>query len=402
MVLSDNTYPPDIRVKKEAKVLVKDGNKVFLLVKKGKGQFKEEVVEGVHVYRFDRSFLESIVLKSALIGNLLYFFIYRYFILFDIMSLSKKHKVDVLHVHDLPYALATCIAGKLLHKPVVFDRHENYVSMFVATLDRKKLVRGMIFGLLISKMLDFEERICLRLASKIIVVVEEMRKRIMIRDFPPNKVVVVSNTADVDQLKELEGCFVKGERLQRKFVLSYVGGFSRHRGLDTLVMALPHIIKKNSSVHLLLVGDGVMKPILEEMVEKLGVKDYVTFTGWVDFSEAMWYVQMSEIGVIPYHSTPQTNNSMPHKIFQYMYFRKPVVVSDVRSLKRIVEEAECGIVFSAGDHKQLAERVLEAMKDENRLMEMGENGRSAVMRKYNWSIDGAKLIKLYRDLRRYP
>jgi len=208
MVLSDNTYPPDIRVKKEAKVLLKDGNKVFLLVKKGKGQFKEEVVEGVHVYRFDRSFLESIVLKSALIGNLLYFFIYRYLILFDIMSLSKKHKVDVLHVHDLPYALATCIAGKLLHKPVVFDRHENYVSMFVATLDRKKLVRGMIFGVLISKMLDFEERICLRLASKIIVVVEEMRKRIMIRGVPPNKVVVVSNTADVDQF---QGARARGE-----------------------------------------------------------------------------------------------------------------------------------------------------------------------------------------------
>jgi len=74
MILSDNTFPPDIRVKKEAGALIGDGHKVSLIAVRGKGQSKSELVEDVSVFRYSCSFL-------------LYLLIYRYLIFFHIFEL---------------------------------------------------------------------------------------------------------------------------------------------------------------------------------------------------------------------------------------------------------------------------------------------------------------------------
>ena len=71
MILSDNIFPPDIRVKKETKALINAGHKIFLIARRGDNQIKKETVDGVHVYRIDYPFR-----TIPLIGGSLYFFIY--------------------------------------------------------------------------------------------------------------------------------------------------------------------------------------------------------------------------------------------------------------------------------------------------------------------------------------
>ena len=150
---------------------------------------------------------------------------------------------------------------------------------------------------------------------------------------------------------------------------------------------------------MLLVGDGqVTTSELVEMSKRLGIEKHVTFTGWVSFDRAMKYVQESDIGVIPHRSVPHTNNTVPHKLFQYMFYGKPLIVSDVKPLKRIVTETGCGLVFRAGDHEELAERLLEAINDVSKQKEMGEKGRRAVENKYNWDTEQKKLLLIYEIL----
>lgn len=385
MVLSDNTFPPDIRVKKETKALIEAGHEIFLIARRGSNQTKREIVNGVHVYR-----INSPHHNIPLIGS----FFYRYCMFFHIITtfISKKRNLDVLHVHDLPFALATCLAGKIIGKPVVFDMHEDYVEMlFWGTKEKKGLKK--IKGSLKSKILEIEEKMCLSLSTKIIVVVEEEIKRLVEMGVPLEKIEVISNTADLDDLSNIN---VSGSHVEfgNKFVISYIGGFSKHRGLDTLVKAMPLILNKMSNAHLLLVGEGPIEGHLLKLCKGLNIEENVTFTGWVPFEAAMGYIKISDMCAIPYHKTRQTNKSFPHKLSQYMYFGKPIIVSDVESLKRIIEEARCGIVFEASNPNDLAEKIIEAT-EQGGLEQMGINGKTAAEKKYNWSETSGKIVKLY-------
>ena len=389
MVLSDNTFPPDIRVKKETIALINAGHKIILIARRGANQVKEETIGGVHVFRINYP-LRTI----PLLGGFLYFFIYRYLLLFRIILLSREYKIDVLHVHDLPYALTTCLAGKIMLKPVVFDMHEDYVGMIAGSMKRIKGPKRYIM-VLISKILETEERICIALSTKILVVVEEEIERLCVTGVSFEKIEVIPNTVNLEELNYTDVGSHIG--FKNKFVISYTGGFSKHRGLDTLVKATPLILDEISNAHLLLVGDGVMEEPLLKLCKDLHIEKNVTFTGWVPFEEAMSYIKISDLCAIPYHKTRQTNKSFPHKLSQYMCFGKPILVSDVKSLKRIVEETRCGIVFESGNSVDLAEKIINAKK-QGILNQLGMNGRIAAEKRYNWVNTSKKLVKLYGDL----
>jgi len=124
----------------------------------------------------------------------------------------------------------------------------------------------------------------------------------------------------------------------------------------------------------------------------------MTSVGWVSFDKAMSYLNASDIFVIPYLSSRHTEKALPHKLFQCMYFGKPLVVSDVHSMMRVVvNECNCGIAFKAGDNKDLAHKVSETMK-KNILGMFGFNAKLAVFKKYNWNREANKLLGIYKNL----
>jgi len=382
MVLLDKSFPPDIRVEKEASSLLEGNYNVFLLTRREKKQAKFETLNGIRIVRLNWPLniqRRLVTIMSLPILSL------------RIVSLISKHNIRILHVHDLSYALLTAILGKIWHRKVIFDMHENYTGM-IEPLGRNPS------GLLLMFYTRFTEIISCKFSAKIITATPEIAERIISLGISATKIVVLSNVPDISLLNELTKDSNKKRQLEGTFVISYVGGFSSHRGLDTLVNAMPLVMKKNPSTHLFLVGDGKMKPILQRMVDRLKLNGYVTFTGWVPFDEAMEYVQLSDLGIIPYHSTAQTHSALPHKIFQYMFFKKPVLVSNVKLLKKMVETTKCGLVFPAGDHNQLAQRILEVAKNRRNLARLGENGYKAVVTEYNWDREKTKLMKMYDEI----
>jgi len=382
MILLEKKFPPDIRVEKEAKTLINTNYEIHLIARRNKNQIKKEILKGIYVNRF-------------FCPQPLILIICRYLILFQLVRLSRKYHIDVLHVHDLPSALATCLTGKIIHKPVILDLHEDYTAMINYKLKRQKGIKKIILTIF-SKLLEIEERIVLALSTKIIVVVEEEIGRLTKMGVPLEKIEVISNTADFDKLNAVNISYLSTE-FKNKFVISYIGGFSLHRGLDTLIKAMPLILKKIHNAHLLLVGEGAIRNKLELLCRFLKIDKYVSFTGWVSFNKAMNYIKISDICTIPYNKTRQTNKSFPHKMSQYMYYKKPILVSDVTSLKRIIKEENCGIVFKAGDTNDLADKIIK-IKNFKILEKLGSNGRMAAEKKYNWSLTSKKLIKLYNNI----
>lgn len=393
MILFDHPFPPDIRVEKEASTLKKK-YKVFLLVLRRKDEEYFETYKGIYVLRVDLPFKEIRIL-SYLIARVILFL--------KLISITSAHKIEILHVHDLPFALPVIIFAKIFRRKVVFDMHEHYVGIYAHERAigrfREEVSARSRLGRLWVLYTRLSELLACKLATAVIVVVRENAERLIRLGISKAKIIVVSNTVDMERLKGFEKKKPR-KLLENKFIVSYVGGFERLRGIDTLIKALPIIVQRTPHVHLLIVGDRspTERKNLEKLSERLGIRAYVTFTGWVPFEKAMEYMQISNLSAIPYHSTPHTNATVPHKIFQAMYLKKPVLVSDVKPLKRIVEETGCGSIFHAGNHTQLANNILELMGNPELMEKMGEKGRKAVKNKYNWSVDSKKLLQLYSEL----
>ena len=381
MALLHQKFPPDIRVEKEALSLAQAGHNVFVLTLKIDGQLDFENFEGFYIVRLNLLKRHRFIIR---------FFFTNLISLYQIPKIVKKYNIGVLHVHEITYALLVVILGKLLRKKVVFDVHEYYVSSAEADLKKKGVLGQFFLGFM-----KLSEKMTCRLASKVVVATWGLAERLDRLGVSRDKIVTILNVANIEMLKKVTTTAVREKKFKEKFVVSYVGGFSTPRGLDTLIRALPLVVREVPNVHILLVGDGDAKESLVELCQQLDLMRYVTFTGRVSFRKAMEYVQISDLGVIPYHSTPQTEVAIPHKIFQYMYFEKPVIVSSVRSLKKIVKETKCGMVFRTDDYEMLAKKIIDAAQNPMIRREMGEMGRFFVEKEYNWEIEKRKFLPIY-------
>jgi glycosyltransferase involved in cell wall biosynthesis len=243
------------------------------------------------------------------------------------------------------------------------------------------------------------ENDCLNRVEHIIVVVDEAKERV-INDYgiSESKVTIVSNTEDVDFFENLKLDPNLIDSYKDYFVITYVGGFGPHRGLDVPVKAMPILKEKIPNVRLLLVGEGGNRAELERLASDLGVSQSVEFTGWQHFDLMPSYISLSDICLVPHHSNPHTDSTIPHKIFQYMLMGKPVVVSTCKPLARIVNETQAGLVFESGNSDDFARVCLELL-DADKRKQFGENGRQAVLTKYNWENTGEDLIKVYENIR---
>jgi glycosyltransferase involved in cell wall biosynthesis len=88
------------------------------------------------------------------------------------------------------------------------------------------------------------------------------------------------------------------------------------------------------------------------------------------------------------------------KLFEYMLAGLAVLSANFPSLKKIIETNKCGICIDPTSPREIAEamKYLSEHKEETKIM--GENGRKAVLYRYNWEKESEKLLKLYEELLR--
>jgi glycosyltransferase involved in cell wall biosynthesis len=139
---------------------------------------------------------------------------------------------------------------------------------------------------------------------------------------------------------------------------------------------------------------------LRQRCARAGLDDVVTFTGWVEFEAALGHVADSDVCLVPHRRSPHTETTIPHKLFQYMALARPVAVTDLPPLERVVKDADAGRVVPPTDPEALAESLLDLYENPERAAALGANGRRAVEDRYNFSRDAATLRGVYRRVRR--
>ena len=243
------------------------------------------------------------------------------------------------------------------------------------------------------------EKICIKHASQVITVVEERKEQLVNQGFNESKISVLPNTVDIRFISRIPIDQKITDRYTGRFIVTYVGGVGPHRGVDTLISAIPELSKHIRNLLILIVGGSISEnSTLGKLCQTLDVYENLESVSWVDFSEVPSYISLSDICVVPHHKSGHTDTTVPHKLFQYMYFEKPVIVTDCLPLKRIVEECECGIVVESGDHNAMADAIKMMYTHRQLLEKYGKQGKKAVLDKYNWDNNAHVLLKIYRRL----
>jgi glycosyltransferase involved in cell wall biosynthesis len=385
MLLYDR-FPPDIRVEKEVKTLVRKGHKIFLIARDKKEHIKN--MTGMKV----------IYLREKKIDFLFFCLNFtRPRLVNEIRGIIKKYDIDVIHIHDLPLVKTGYLAAKSFDNVfTVADLHEIY------PLNRKaQRCRRLSFNEKISLFfLSFQryeryERNILDKVDKIIIVTEESLLRFT-SWIPRSKIHVVSNVVDIERIKDMKIFYKIVDKYKNSFVFGYMGGVAPHRGIDTSIKAMQYI--KNKKIRLVIVGWGRQLFDLKKLAEDIGVSDKIDFVGKVPFEEVPSYIKSFDVCLVPHNDFEHTQQALPHKLFQYMYLKKPVLVSDCKPLKRVVSETKAGLIFKASDPGDMAKKM-EDMFNYKRLEEFGKNGHKWTVKKYNWKKEGYKLIELFKELK---
>lgn len=174
-----------------------------------------------------------------------------------------------------------------------------------------------------------------------------------------------------------------------KKILLFFGFVREYKGLRHIINAMPEIVKYDSNIRLMIVGEFRSdKENYLEQIKKLNVGNNIDIVdGYIPDSGIEKYFAASDLIVLPYESATQSG------IVQIAYgFEKPVIATDVGGLPEVVSDGKTGYIVEPKNPKALAEAVIRFF-DENRSEEFTENVRKEAYR-YSWDRMNEAVVRL--------
>ena len=389
-------FPPEIRVLKEARSLRDAGFESAVMCPPISGRPAEETWNDIRIFRPDAlhgaaGALDKVLYQSTYVSRAWWR---------AIRQVLAAFQPQVVHVHDI--WLARSVFGALRDVPavkVVMDLHENMPAAVDEYLKGYRGLQKAFNGIFKrrGRVLRYERAVLSR-SDLTLVVVEEARTRVLAEHptLSPDAVVNIENLESKHFLSA-QG----GQRPAREAEASilYVGGFGPHRGIDTVIEAMQHLKAWGVPVRLDLVGarGGSYVEMLRALTTRLDVWSHVRMVEWVPAETVLSLIQSATIGTVPHHSNPHTDNTIPHKLYQYMIAGTPVLVSTSAPLARTVRAASAGGIFRAGDPRDCADQIRGLLASRAQLARFGENGRAYVLEQgHNWEDESApRLVEAY-------
>lgn len=403
LMLVENRFPADTRVRNEASTLVDNGYKVTVLALRGDGERGREVVNGVTVYRIPRLTLfeklpgaESSLVKR-LINKILvvvgYFSEYAYFTgscLILSLYVAIREGVDVVHAHNPPDTLVVVGAvNKLLGRKFVFDHHDLSPELYMS---RYKTGEDIV-----TRVLGFLEKCSVKLADVVIATNESYRAIDIERhSIDPAKVFIVRNGPDLRRVRLLE----PDRRLQamNKTILGYVGAMNPQDGVDHLLVALGHLVHdlKRRDFYCVIIGDGDSRLALEAQAVQLGIADLVFFTGFIPDEDLVRYLSTADVCLDPNPSSPLNDVSTWIKVMEYMALAKPIISFDLKETRTSASNA--ALYVTPNNELEFAQAIARLMDDPAQRRMMGEFGKARVQQELSWQVTSRNLVLAYEQL----
>jgi glycosyltransferase involved in cell wall biosynthesis len=392
-MLLDNDFKSDPRVYNEAGALCKAGHEVHILCFSYGTLPAEDHLNGIYIHRF----LIKKKLKDALFILMNFLPLYTWLWYYIGSRAVKKFNLEAIHAHDLYMVQAGWLIKRKFNLPLTIDLHENFPAAIKAYKWTRKFPHRLFVQ--VAKWEKKEENL-LSKGDSIIVLSQsygEYLKRKCV-NLAHTNFVIYPNVPDVEYLEKFE-VDKPIEGLGSGFWLFYFGVISERRGIFTAMDALKNELSEIKDIKLLLVGP-VDKEELKRFNQYLGselLKDRILHFAWKDISDLPALINASSVCISPIRKNPQHDSGIANKVFQYMLFARPLIVSNCSPQEALINEAQCGLVFESGDSADFAKMTLELYKNADKCTRMGASGRTAILGKYNLNYFAKNLNSCYNQ-----
>jgi glycosyltransferase involved in cell wall biosynthesis len=383
MLLENNPYPQDVRVRSEAESLVRAGHHVTVVAPRGERQPRREQLRGVEVIRF------GLVDGSArgVAG-----FVREYLVASWALHLEAVRALvrgaTVLHIHNPPDIFFPAGAlFRLAGRKVVFDHHD----LFPETVQVKF---GAGWGPRIAT-------VCQRLTFAVAnhVVATNASYADVARGTGrkgPKEVTIVRNAPPAAwirvPLRPRDGVL---DQIQ----LAYLGAISSQDGVGGLAPVLARLCTGPTplDVHLRIIGDGDGRAALERQLADHGVANRVTFTGWVPSGRVPELLEDADVCVDPAPATDVNERSTMTKIAEYLSLGKPVVAYDLLEARRTAGDA--ALFVQRADVDAFADAIIRLARDPKLRHRLGRDARRRAAT-LTWENSERALLGAYDALNR--
>jgi glycosyltransferase involved in cell wall biosynthesis len=354
----------DVRIfHKECVSLAKAGYDVFLVAQ---GESYEK--DGVHVVGVEKQ-------TGSRLSRML-------FTTKNVYKAALSIDADIYHIHDPELLMyATRLINK--EKKVIFDSHENYPAQI---LHKEYLPKPM--RLFIAFIYQNYEKYILKRINAVVIPCKFGGHNIFEN--------IAKETVYIDNLPILSNIFDSNQKLSYPQVPSicYVGGLTYSRGIT-------HLIKASYGAGVKLILCGNFNPIeYHSQLMELPEYECVDYRGFLNRDQVVDVYRESLIGMCTILNVGQYNkgDNFATKVYEYMSMGLPVIITDSPYARKVMEEYGFGICVQPDNVEEIASAIRYLLDNPDIAKQMGENGRRAVLDKFNWGIEEKKLIKLYDDL----
>jgi glycosyltransferase involved in cell wall biosynthesis len=298
-------------------------------------------------------------------------------------KLIKHNKIEIIHANTLTPAIAGSILGKICDIPTITTvHHMNNLIKFEYAIRRGYLIQFYLSNLpklLLDKMI-------VHLPVKIIHAVSNSTKEDLIRfGIRTTKIAVIPNGIDVRKQY-----LVKSEY---EDLIVFIGRLVWYKNLEVIITAFQKVIKIIPSAKLVVIGDGPMKQKWEDMAFGLSIAHNTEFIGYVSEERKIDVLRKSSMLVFP-----SIIEGFGIVILEAFAQEKPVLVSDTKVLKEIVDDKVNGFVISPLDTNEWAEKITFLLKNKSTCKKMGSDGSHKVQRLYQAKLLAEKFELLYERL----
>jgi len=333
--------------------------------------------EGRHCTVLERAYTQGytlVVLPMALNGH------YHLHFYPHLGALVRRARPDILHIDEEPYNLATFQAMRLGMRAgarcLFFTWQNIYRAQPFNILERYNLARA-----------------CAAIAGN-----REAADVLRRKGFGKRIAVIPQFGVDPDVFRSLPQARAERNQVLRlppgdHFVIGYLGRLVEQKGLMILLQAVAGL---GAGWHLLLIGDGPLRPTLEKRARQLGIAGQVTIMPQVSSAQVPLWLNRLDVLVLPSLTRPNWKEQFGRVLVEAMACEIPVVGSESGEIPHVIGSA--GLIAPEGDSDGLREHLARLMSSPSLRQALGRQGRQRVLARYTQRQVAQETYRFYETL----
>ena len=256
--------------------------------------------------------------------------------------------------------------------PFVFNLQDIFPDSLV---NAKMTTKGSLIWKIGRKIENF----AYRSADKIIVISEDFKRNIMEKGVPEEKIVIVPNWVDTDQVYHIDRkdnvLFDRYNLDRDKYYICYSGNVGHSQNLELLLNAAKAVQKELPDVRFVIIGEGAAKEDLAGMIAAEGLTNVILLP-FQPYEEIAHVFSLGDADLII--SKPGIGgSSVPSKTWSIMAAERPILASfdEDSALAKLIQAQDCGIVANAGELDSLVAAIRQLYNDKDFGVALGRRGR---------------------------